>query len=120
MTAVFCTIGHIDRLTMDHFQQVRTVAWPARTKYLSLGIELGLAADTIDAIEKSNNHRVDESFTEMIKACLRQRLLTQKKLADALSTNPVGFGYLSEEVLAMKFTTPPKVTHCKLIVLTDY
>ena len=110
----------IDRLTMDHFQQVLNVAWPARTKYSSLGIELGLAADFIDSIEATNRYRVDESFIEMIKACLRQRLLTQKKLADALSTNSVGFGYLSEEVLAVKFTTPPKVTHCKLIVLTDY
>ena len=114
---MICTIGHVDRLMMDHFQQVRTVAWPARTKYSSLGIELGLAADTIDAIEKSNSYRVDESFTEIIKACLREGILTQKKLADALSTNPVGFGYLSKEVLAVKFTTPPKVARCKFIVL---
>ena len=110
----------IDRLTMDHFQQVLNVAWPARTKYSSLGIELGLAADDIESIEKSKQFLVDESFTDMIKACLRQGLLTQKKLADALSTNPVGLGYLSEEVLAVKFTTPPKVARCKLIVLTDY
>ena len=104
----------IDRLTMDHFQQVLNVAWPARTEYSNISIELGLAADFTDAIEKSHSYRVDKCFTEMIKACLRQGLLTPEKLANALSANSVGFGYLSEEILAMKFIAL-KITYSKLI-----
>ena len=105
----------VDRLTMDHLQQVVDVAWPARTKYWSIGIELGLAPDIIEEIEKVNHFWVDICFTKMIKVCLRQGLLTQKKLANALSTNPVGFEHLSAEILAVKFTTPPKVARRKLL-----
>ena len=90
--------------------------WPARTKSSGIGLALGLAPDAFDAIERSNSYRVDDVFIEMMEKCLRQGLVTQEKLADAVGSKQVSFGYLSEEILAIKFTTV-KTACRKLIVI---
>ena len=78
--------------------------WEARTKYYGVGLELGLPSDAIDAIEKSNHHKVEPIYTEMIKECLKQGLVTQKKLAEAVSSQLVDYKRLSDGILAKKFT----------------
>ena len=93
--------------------------WPARTKSSGIGLALGLAPDAFDAIEKSHNYRVDDVFSEMMKECLRQGLVTQQKLADAVSSRQVSFGYLSEEILAAEFTIS-KTARRKLIFMIKF
>ena len=105
---------YTDRLSPDHLQQVLELVWEARTKYYSIGLELQLPSDTIDAIEKSSAYRVETIYTEMIKECLKLGLVTQKKLADAVSSRQVGFQYLREDILAAKFTAS-NIVRCKLI-----
>ena len=105
---------HTDRLTPAHLSQVLDLVWEARTKYYSIGLELQLPSDTIDAIEKSRAYRVETIYTEMIKECLKLGLVTQEKLADAVSSRQVGFQYLSTDILAKKFTVS-KTQKCKLI-----
>lgn len=115
MSCYHCTIC-TDRLSPDHLQQVLNLSWEARIKYYNIGLALDLPSNDLDAIERSNNYRVDVVFTEMIKECLRKGLVTQRKLAEAVSSSQVGFLYLHEDILAEKFTAS-KAARCKLIFM---
>ena len=106
----------VDRLTPAHLSQVQSLVWEARAKYYDIGLELGLPSDAIDAIEKSSSHRVETIYTEMIKECLKLGLVTQKKLADAVSSRQVGYQYLSSDILDRRFKSSNTV-RCKLIFM---
>ena len=89
---------------MDHLPDVLKAVWPARSKYYNLGIALRVSADDLDATERSSAYKVDECFTEMLKICLRRSEgLSQRRLADALESHPVGYGNLGEKVRSVKF-----------------
>ena len=102
-----------DQLSPNHHQEVLNLVWEARPKYYNIGLALELPAGTIDAMEISHSRRVDAIFTEMVGECLRQGLVTQQKLADAVSSPQVSLEYLKEGILAKKFTAS-KPTQCKL------
>ena len=104
-----------DKLSPDHLQQVLGLVWDARTQYYNIGLALVLPSGTIDAIVNSNNHRADPIFREIIIQCLRQGLVTQEKLSKAVSSSMVGFGYLSDRILAEKFIAP-QTSECKFII----
>ena len=110
-----CAI-YTDRLSPNHLQQVLDLVWEARTKYYNIGLALELPSDALDTIEKSNSYRVEAIFTEIIKECLRRGLVTQTKLAEAVSSSQVSFAYLSSDILAKKFTDS-KAARCKLIFM---
>ena len=101
-----------DQLFPNHLQQVLDLVWGARAKYYNIGLGLALPSGTIDAIVSGNSHKPDPIFTEMIKECLTQGLVTQKKLAKAVSSQQVGFAYMSDGILAEKFTAP-QTPECK-------
>jgi hypothetical protein len=91
--------------------------WDVRSKYSNVGLALDLPASTIDAIVSANSYKPDPIFTEMIKDCLRQGLITQEKLAKAVSSPQVNFAYLRDAILAEKFTAP-QTLRCKFIFMT--
>jgi ABC-type amino acid transport substrate-binding protein len=93
-----------DKLSPNHLQKVLDLVWGARTQYYSIGLALDLSANTIDAIEKANNNMPDPTFRKVINECLKQGSITQKKLAEVVSSPQVSFAYLSDAILAEKFT----------------
>ena len=103
-----------DRLSPNHLQQVLDLVWGARSKYYNIGLGLDLPSDTIDAIASGNSYKPDPVFTEMIKECLNKGLITQEKLSKAVSSQQVGFAYLSNDILTEKFTVP-QTPRCEFI-----
>ena len=103
-----------DGLSPNHLWQVLDLVWGARSKYSNIGLALDLPPDDIDAIVSGNSYKPDPIFTEMIKECLRRGLITQKKLAEAVSSPQVNFAYLSDRILAEKFTAS-QTPGCKFI-----
>ena len=91
-------------LKIENLVDVQNAVWPARSKYYNIGIALGVPAGDLDAFEKSNAHRVDECFMDVLKHCLRRNEgLSQQKLANALASDPVGFGNLADEIRLKRF-----------------
>ena len=98
----YCTCMLAGILTEDnHLVLLQDVLWSARSKYSNLGLELGVKADTISAIERSNQYKVDECFKAVLQEALRSVPITKQKLVDALKSRPVGFGMLATEVSQM-------------------
>ena len=52
-------------------------------------MKLGVSEGTLDAIERSNHHIVDDCFVKMIVTWLRSCDATQDKLDEALSVNVI-------------------------------
>ena len=111
----FIIIIMTDRLFLYHLRQVLGLVWDARTEYYNIGLALDLPPGDIDAIVSGNSYKPDPIFTEMIKECLRRGLVTQEKLAKAVSSPQVCFTYLSDCILAEKFTTAPQTPRGKFI-----
>ena len=105
-----CFKYYTDKLSPNHLQQVLDLVWDARSGYYNIGLGLDLPSGTIDAIEKSNSYKPSPIFTEMIKECLRQGLLTQEKLAKAVSSPQAGFAYMSDGILS-------QIRRCEFIFL---
>jgi hypothetical protein len=103
---------YTDTLSPNHLQQILDLVWDARTKYYSIGLALDLPAATIDALEGANNKQPDPTFREVIKLCLQKKLVTLEKLAEAVSSQQVGFDYLSDCILKL---AAPQTPGCKLI-----
>ena len=92
-------------LRIDNLRDVQDAVWPARSKYYNIGIELGVPDGDLDAFEKSNSYRVDGCFMDVLKHLLRRSEgLSQKKLADALASPPVGFGNLADNIRCKRFS----------------
>ena len=104
--AIYFIIIMTDRLFLYHLRQVLGLVWDARTQYYNIGLALDLPPDDIDAIVSGNSYKPNPIFMEMIKECLRRGLVTQEKLAKAVSSPQVCFTYLSDCILAEKFTAP--------------
>ena len=97
-------VSYPEILRMTEFAAVQNAVWPARSQYYNLGIALKVSADDLDAIEKSSSYKVDGCFAEMLKNCLkREEGLSQRALADALASQPVGYGNLGAVIRAMRF-----------------
>lgn len=103
-------------LTMAHFKQVRDAIWDARVKYQNIGIELGLSPDDVDAIVEDEGGKVEKCFVEVLKRCLKDGI-SQKKIADALQSTPVGYGYLGREFLDKKFAPHKEQHHGKFVTM---
>ena len=97
-----------DRLSPNHLQQVLDLLWGARSKYYNIGLGLDLPSGDIDAIASGNSYKPNPIFTEMINECFRRGLITQEKLSKAVSSQQVDFAYLSDRILAEKFTAPSR------------
>ena len=103
-------------LTNAHFTQVQKAIWEARVQYYNFGIELGLSPDDVDVIVENAGGKVEKGFAEVLKRSLKCGI-SQAKIADALQSNTVGYGYLGREFLAMKFEARPKEQHRKFVTM---
>ena len=110
---------HTDKLSPNHFQQILNLVWDARSEYYNIGLGLDLPSGTIDMIEKSNSYKPSPIFTEIIKECLRRGLITQEKFSKAVSSQQVGFAYMSDDILAEKFTAP-QTPRCEFIFVISW
>ena len=75
--------------------------WEARSKWYNIGLELGLTAGTLDAIEETNHHVVNHCFRTTLMEWLRNSKLkpTMSSLADALKSPTVELAQLAEDKL---------------------
>ena len=72
----------------------------ARTKWQNIGLELKFNPCDLDAIKINNRENTDECFRELLSTWLKRGdpKPTWASLANALKSQTVGFGYLTEEV----------------------
>ena len=87
-------------LTEADLADVQRALWEGRAKWYNLGLELGLTAGTLDAIQQTNVNNVDNCFRNMLKEWLRKTELvpTWSSLARALREAPVGLGELAQRL----------------------
>lgn len=83
---------------MDDLASVRRAAWEGRAKWYDIGLELGLTAGTLDAIQQTNQYNTDICFRATLKEWLSRADLqpSWSSLADALKAPPVGLGHLAK------------------------
>ena len=87
-------------LTEADLADVQRALWDGRAKWYNLGLELGLKAGTLDAIQQTNGYNVDSCFRSMLKEWLRKTELvpTWSSLAGALGKAPVGLEELAQRL----------------------
>ena len=69
-------------------------------KWYNIGLELGIAPNTLDSIRKANNQNPDDCLTNMIKDWLKNGKTERSwaALAKALKSRMVGYAQLSKEL----------------------
>ena len=84
-------------LTVNDLAKVLGAVWEGRAKWYNIGLELGLTAGTLDAIQKTNGHDIDDCFRAMLKEWLRKSP-TWSSLARSLRAAPVGLEQLADQL----------------------
>ena len=84
-------------LRNDNLVELQKLIWEARTKYYYIGLELGLDATTLNSIEQSQYHQVDDCFHAVLDACIRKGI-TKTKIVDALKSPTVGNDMIADQV----------------------
>lgn len=89
---------------MDDLASIQGAIWEGRAKWYNIGLELGLTAGTLDAIQQTNHHIVDDCFRATLKEWLSRSDLkpSLKSLANALVACSVGLAQLTEELSNIK------------------
>ena len=59
-------------LTKADLADVQRALWDGRAKWYNLGLELGLKAGTLDAIQQTNGNNVENCFRSLLKEWLRK------------------------------------------------
>ena len=85
---------------MDDLASVQAAVWDGRNKWYNIGLQLGLSPETLDAIEQTKRHVVDDCFTETLKLWLRGSgsRPSWSCLARALKEQTVGLVVLAEKL----------------------
>ena len=84
-------------MKIQDLNDIVSKCWEARNKWNSIGLQLKLATDDLEAIQ-CNIDNVDEGFKEMLKKWLRTTQPTLADLIAALKQPPVGFHDLAEKL----------------------
>ena len=92
-------IGFLD---INDLVKVLRAVWEARAKWYTIGLELGIAPDTLDSIKGSAKDNIDDCITAMIKDWLNNGnpRPTWAALAKALRSPIVGYGRLAKQLPA--------------------
>ena len=87
-------------LTEEDLASVQDVVWEGRAKWYNIGLQLGLTAGTLDAIQQTNNNHTDHCFTTTLKEWLRRDDLhpSWDSMARSLRAPSVGLGHLAEQL----------------------
>ena len=79
--------------------KVLSTFWDARTKWMEIGLQQGLAIGDLHTLQNTYNGNVDKCFIEMLALWLRSKLRpTLADLIAALRRWTVGFHQLAEEL----------------------
>lgn len=89
---------------MNDLASVQRAAWEGRAKWYNIGLELGLTAGTLDAIQQTNHDHTDNCFRATVKEWLSKSDLhpSWSVLASALKAPPVGLEQLAEQTIDSK------------------
>ena len=83
-------------LNINHLAQVQRAIWEGRTEWRNLGLEVGVSADSLEAISRNHPQSVNDCFREMLSEWLRSgRRPNFKDLIDALESPTVGLENLA-------------------------
>ena len=93
-TGVCHTIGI---LTIKDLQTVCEKIWDSRSKWLDIGLELGMNKVDLDCIETKCRGIPDECFREMLSKWLLSGGATWNVVVGALKSRVVDFGQLAED-----------------------
>ena len=85
---------------MDDLAHVQRAVWEGRAKWYNIGLELGLTAGTLDAIQQTNRHDTEDCFRTVLKEWLSNSELqpSWSSLARSLRAPPVGLEQLSQQL----------------------
>ena len=86
---------------MDDLASVRRAVWEGRAKWYDIGLELGLTAGTLDAIQQTSQCNADICIRATLKEWLSRADLqpSWNSLAKSLRAPPVGLGHLAEQII---------------------
>ena len=78
---------------------VQTLLWEGRSKWYNIGLQLGLTAGDLDAIQRTNHHETEDCFTATLLKWLRTcERPSWSSLARSLRAAPVGLGELADQI----------------------
>ena len=101
-----CTIYmQVRDLTVDSLFMVKKMVWEGRAKWYNIGLALNLKAPTLDAIQRTHHHDVDDCFTATLKEWLSLHP-SWSDLAIALRDKTVGLENLAEQLPNSRSDTP--------------
>jgi hypothetical protein len=90
---------------VDDLASVQRTVWEGRAEWYNIGLELGLKAGTLDAIQQTNHYHTDHCFRAILKEWLSKSDLhpSWSVLAGALKAPPVGLEHLAEKIMELNF-----------------
>ena len=91
----YITTGY---LNLGNLSKVQKSIWEAHGKWYNLGLELGITPTSLDSIGLANPQKPEDCFRAMLSQWLRKHQATWRALAEALSSPPVGYGLLAEQI----------------------
>jgi hypothetical protein len=98
MTKVLTKLYYAGILNINHLVHILRATWEGRNEWQSLGIELGIAPDTLEAISRDHPQSISDCFLEMISEWLRNSSgPTWEDLISALQSPLVGLQTLTTD-----------------------
>ena len=86
-------------LTIKNLSEVRDALWNARSKWMDIGIELGIAKSDLDSIQESSRGDPSECLTSVVSLYLENHTSRSwSEIVEALKSPYVGFGYLADQL----------------------
>ena len=86
-------------LNINHLIYILRATWEGRNEWRSIGIELGIPPDTLEAISRDHPQSINDCFLEMISEWLRNsRGPTWEDLISVLKSPLVGLQILTAEL----------------------
>ena len=97
---MFCLFPHAGHLTINDLAAVLRSVWEARSKWYTIGLELGTSPGTLDAIKTGAKENPDDCIIATIKDWLSngKPRPTWAAVAKALKSPMVGYGHLAEQL----------------------
>ena len=86
-------------LNINHLVHILRTTWEGRNEWRSIGVELGIPPDTLEAISRDHPQSINDCFLEMISEWLRNSGgPTWEDLISALKSPLVGLQPLATEL----------------------
>ena len=88
------------QLTIKDLPEVRDALWSARSKWLDIGIELGIDKSELDSIEESSRGDPSKCLTSVVSHYLEKSSYTRSwsGIVEALKSPYIGHDYLAHQL----------------------